>query len=161
MPTHTNICNLWWFLHLSNLIDFIRHLECFLSSDLVTVQGPSQKWHQYLNKTFLSFSRPIDYLRPWGSSDVHSRCSLHLRRSGLSNNFSRGCLTPWIYNISVFDKKGINAQCRRCLLCSGRHVLMSEQCSERILLGHHHIQEIQKTVTHHTWIWLQPSIPPT
>ena len=28
-----NICNLWWFLHLSNLIDFIRHLGCFLSSD--------------------------------------------------------------------------------------------------------------------------------
>ena len=40
-------------------------------------------------------------------------------------------------NISVFDKNGINAQCRRCLLCIGRHVLMSEQCSERILLGHH------------------------
>ena len=81
MPTHTNICNLWWFLHLSNLIDFIRHLGCFLSSDLVTVPGTSQKWHQYLNTTFLSIFRPIDYLTPLGSSNVNSRCKLNKRRS--------------------------------------------------------------------------------
>ena len=38
-------------------------------------------WHQYLNTTFLSIFRPIDYLTPLGSSNVNSRCKLNKRRS--------------------------------------------------------------------------------
>ena len=139
---------------------------------LVTVPGPSQKWHQYLNKTFLSFSRPIDYLRPKvPATCIHGAAFIWDDLVWATTSLGDASHHEFT-NISVFDKKGINAQCRRRLLCIGRHVLMSEQCSERILLGHHlattwpplghhHIQEIQKTVTHHTWIWLQPSIPPT
>ena len=91
--------------HLQSLIVFASFkLEWFRQTsgifchnrDLVTVLGPSQKWNQYLKKIFLSFSRPFINLRPWGCSDVNSRCNLHLRQSCLSNNFFRGCLTPWI-----------------------------------------------------------------
>ena len=95
-PTYTNICTslmvfasfkFKWFHQTSGI--FYHH------RDLVTVLGPSQKWN-YLNKIFLSFSRPFINLRPWGCSDVNSRCNLHLRQSCLSNNFFKGCLTPWI-----------------------------------------------------------------
>ena len=58
-PTNANICTSLMFLHLSNLNDFIWPGMFYYHRVLVTVLGPSQKWYQYLNKAFLSFSRPL------------------------------------------------------------------------------------------------------
>ena len=162
MPTHTNICNLWWFFASFKLNWFHQTPGMFsiIGFWLRCRVHPKNDISTWIKLSFPFLDQLIISDHEVPATCIHGAAfiwdDLVWATTSLGDAWHHG-----FTNISVLTTKGINAQCRRCLLCSGRHVLMSEQCSERILLGHHHIQEIQKTVTHHTWIWLQPSIPPT